>query len=97
MHVCMHECVRVGVLAEVCFDCVLFYCIVIGYVLQFGETAPYKNTLLSLIKLQCENRFKCRNTLTRSGWLRKEEETAQPVQANAITVGLSGKSKFSLL
>ena len=93
----MHECVRAWVLAEVCFDSVLFYCIVIGYVLQFGEIAPYKNTLLLLLKLQYQNRFKCRNTLTQSGWLRKEEETAQPVQANAITVGLSGESKLYLL
>ena len=96
-HTCVCACVPVCVLAEVCFSCVLFFCIVIGCALQFGEIAPYKNTLLLLIKLQCENGFKCRNTLTGSGWLRREKETAQPVQANALTVGLSGESNFSIL
>ena len=30
---------RACVLAEVCFDCVLILCFVMGYVLQFGEMA----------------------------------------------------------
>ena len=32
-------CVRARALGEVCFDCVLVLCFVMGYVLQFGEIA----------------------------------------------------------
>ena len=35
--VCVFVCARSRALAEVCFDCVLILCFVMGYVFQFEE------------------------------------------------------------
>ena len=37
--VCVSTCVRAHARAEVCLDCVLVLCFVMGYVFQFGEIA----------------------------------------------------------
>ena len=37
--VCVCVCVRACTCVEVCFDCVLVLCFVMGYVLQFGKIA----------------------------------------------------------
>jgi len=39
VHACMHACLPLCVHAEVCFDCALVRCFVMGHMLQFGEVA----------------------------------------------------------